>query len=161
MNIFFLDNSPKKAAEYQCNKHVVKMILESAQLLCGVHHELGTQKLPEKFYRKTHINHPCAIWARQRLGNYVWLAQHAMHLCQEYTWRYGKIHLSQSLIEWLVQNPPNLTGEFVDPPQCMPDEFRGSDCIKAYRLYYFLNKRLTIECKWTKREKPEWWNETI
>ena len=71
MNIFILDEDPKKCAEYHNDKHVVKMILESAQLLCGVHHmvESGLD-VP---YGLSHKNHPCSIWARECIENYVWL----------------------------------------------------------------------------------------
>ena len=65
MNIFVLDNDPFKAAEYQCDKHVVKMVLETAQLLCSAH-----ETAP---YKRTHYNHPCAIWTRSSLSNYMWL----------------------------------------------------------------------------------------
>jgi hypothetical protein len=90
VNIFYLDKSPVLAAQMQVNKHVVKMILESAQLLCTSHHMCPKHDLPEKFYKKTHYNHPSAIWARESVDNYKWLCEHAMALCEEYTYRYGK-----------------------------------------------------------------------
>lgn len=33
MNVFFLADTPDEAALYHCDKHVIKMVLESAQLL--------------------------------------------------------------------------------------------------------------------------------
>lgn len=179
MNIFFLDSDPKLAAQYMCNKHVVKMILESAQLLCTCHHIVETTNLPEKFYRQTHFNHPCAIWVRQHANNYNWLAEHALHLCEEYSYRYEKVHASQNLVEWLLVNEPHIrswfykseevypanTFEFgqywlTEPPQCMPDEYKVVDNpVQAYRNYYFYNKRVTIDCKWTRRNKPDWFLE--
>lgn len=177
MNIFFLDTSPELAAQYQCDKHVVKMILESAQLLCTCHHVIGIENLPIKFYRQTHVNHPCSIWVRQHYFNYCWLAEHALHLCEEYSYRYGKIHASQNLIEWLIVNEPNIRGWYFQknevyspntfrfgdkywltkPPQCMPDEYKSECPVVAYRNYYSKNKRHEISCKWTKRQIPEWW----
>ena len=68
MNIFFLDYDVKKCAEDHCDKHVVKMILETAQLLCGVHHATE-QETPNVPYKLSHKNHPCAIWSRQSLTN--------------------------------------------------------------------------------------------
>jgi phage-related protein len=71
MNIFILDKDPKKIAMYHNDKHVVKMIVETAQLLCTAHHVSGTNgDIP---YRKTHQNHPCSIWARESIENYNWL----------------------------------------------------------------------------------------
>lgn len=72
MNIFVLDYTPQKAAEYHCDKHVVKMILESAQILCAVHHKNGDSNVP---YKLTHKNHPCTIWAGESRSNYLWLTQ--------------------------------------------------------------------------------------
>jgi len=179
MNIFFLDSDPKKAAQYQCDKHVVKMILESSQLLCTCHH-IFNSNIPERFYKSTHINHPCSKWVRENKENYKWLSEHALFLCEEYTYRYNKIHASQDIVNWSLNNIPKITNCNSDihpynfgktpnnftlndkycltkPPQCMPDEFKvENDIVQAYRNYYFFNKRLTIQCKWTKRETPEW-----
>lgn len=61
MNIFYLDKDPKLCAQYHCDKHVVKMILESAQLLCtAVNEAAGKEVAP---YKSTHVNHPCSIWS--------------------------------------------------------------------------------------------------
>ena len=165
------------------------MIIESCQLLCTCHHVVGTTNLPEKFYHQTHVNHPCSKWVRERKENYNWLAEHCLYLCEEYTYRYGKIHASQDLAYWLLANSPQIrswryqnylkqTGEEDDryypaltfqignywfseePPQCMPDEFKVvNNPVQAYRNYYFYNKRITIDCRWTKREKPQWFME--
>lgn len=174
MNIFFLDSEPEIAAQMQCDKHVVKMVLESAQLLCTCHHELGCDKTPpDSFYRATHKHHPCQLWIQECLPNYLWLASHALALAEEYTYRYEKRHKSQDIIEWCVDNPPNhyhpdpsslnrktYGSWFITPPaQAMPDEFRNFHPVKAYREYYYYNKRVTIDMRWTKRDKPEWWKE--
>lgn len=160
MNIFFLDKSPEKAAQYQCNKHVIKMILESCQLLCTAHHILGTKSLPDKFYRATHINHPCSKWVREAKENYSWLAQHCIHLCNEYTYRYNKIHASNDLAVWLFCNiPPIKNVEMTEAPKCMPEEFKvENDIVQSYRNYYILDKQKNIKCQWTNRLKPEWLN---
>ena len=86
MNIFVLDLDPVKAARYQCNKHVVKMVLETAQLLCAPF-EPGVAP-----YKRSHFNHPSSIWTRSSLSNYHWLIVHGMALCDEYEYRYSKIH---------------------------------------------------------------------
>ena len=94
MNIFVLDESPVVSAKYACDKHVVKMILESAQMLCSVQPE-GTAP-----YKRTHYNHPCTKWVRESSRNYEWLLIHAYALCDEYTRRYDKVHKTQAVIEW-------------------------------------------------------------
>ena len=85
MNIFAVDQDPKISAQQLCDKHVVKMILESAQMLCAVY-DNGTAPYKRAFY-----NHPCTIWARETEQNYEWLLNHAYAMCQEYTRRDGKV----------------------------------------------------------------------
>ena len=110
MNIFYLSECPVESAQSQCDKHVVKMILESAQMLCTAHHACPTDaQRPEKFYKQAHLNHPSTIWVRTTTENYEWMVIHALALCEEYTHRYGKIHASQALIEWCADNVPALS----------------------------------------------------
>jgi len=92
MNIFYLNSDPERAAQLQYNKHVVKMILESAQLLCSAHIMLDSEiDVP---YKLTHKNHPSAVWTRQSRSNYAWLYFHMMALGKEYKKRYNKEHLT-------------------------------------------------------------------
>jgi len=156
MNIFYLHESPTTAAEYMCDKHVVKMILESAQLLCTAHHVCPSDaERPEKFYKKTHLNHPCAIWTRSCTGNYRWLCTHAQALLNEYTYRYGKQHATTPVISWCKANDPDIPdGEFSDIPQCMPEEYRADDPVIAYRDYY--NKAKSHLHSWKNRQVPDW-----
>ena len=106
MNIFVLDEDVKLAAQYHNNKHVVKMVLETAQLLCGVHHVIENElDVP---YRLSHKNHPCSIWARECIENYIWLCDFGIELAKEYTHRYDKRHKCQDIIEWCIENKPNL-----------------------------------------------------
>lgn len=148
MNIFVLDEDPNQAARFACDKHVVKMILESAQLLCAAFPEGDAP------YKKTHVNHPCSIWTRANNSNYEWLVQHAYALCAEYTKRYGKVHKSQSVIEWCDINRPNLPEEPITPfPQAMPDQYKSSNPIQAYRAYYIGEK--AAFATW-KTNIPDW-----
>lgn len=144
MNIFYLDKDPVKAAQLQYNKHVVKMILESAQMLCTAHHCHGldyeTEWVP---YKKAHVNHPSTRWVRQSASNYLWLYYHMLALGDEYTKRYGKTHLSIiKCKEPLAKYPDGIlhTG-FSEPPQCMPDEYKRESAIHAYWLYYVHEKK--------------------
>ena len=154
MNIFFLDFDTKKCAEYHCDKHVVKMILETAQLLCGVHH-MTSQVTPQIPYKLSHKNHPCAIWARQSISNYLYLCDLGLELCKEYTYRYGKRHKSQDVIEWCIINKPNIIDiGFTDPPKAMPDEYKVNSVVESYRNYYIgAKKDFAI---WKNRSVPEW-----
>lgn len=160
MNIFFLSLSPKEAAERHCDKHVVKMILESTQLLYSAHWVLNPEGIPEMAYKKTHVNHPCAIWVRDSLSNYLWLCSLAWNLCKEYQYRYGvqKVHKCEQHILWLLENPP-ATIERIGltiPPQAMPDEYKRKNPIDGYQVYYVEDKfkRRGI-VRYTKREYPE------
>lgn len=154
MNIFFLDWNVEKNAQYHCDKHVVKMILETAQLLCGVHHMTAhdTVRVP---YKLSHKNHPCAIWARESLTNYLYLGELGLELSREYTHRYGKKHKSQEVIEWCLMNKPQIQDiGFTTPPKAMPEEYKTEDVIESYRKYYVGAKKTFLT--WKERQVPEW-----
>jgi len=153
MNIFFLDYNVTKAAQYHCDRHVIKMILETAQLLCGAHHNTGTtDKIP---YKSTHKNHPCSVWCRESLSNYLYLCQLGLELCREYTYRYGKRHKSQDVIEWCIANHINVCDKgFTEPPRAMPDEYKVKCVVESYRNYYIGAKKRFAT--WKKRETPDW-----
>ncbi len=155
MNIFVLDQDPKVCAKYHNNKHVVKMILETAQLLCGVHHMVESKiEIP---YKLSHKNHPCSIWARECIENYVWLCDLGMELCLEYTYRYGKTHKSQDVLEWCITNLPDIPeiGYTTEHPKAMPDECKTDDVVESYRRYYMMEKKSF--CVWKGRSIPEWY----
>ena len=143
MNIFYLDRDPVKAAQIQYNKHVVKMVLESAQMLCTAHRYYGNDDVP---YKSAHINHPSSIWCRENSRQYYWLFDHMLALGNEYTKRYGKKHLSITkcfpYLQYTQVGMP-LGGQFTEPPQCMPDEYKvEGDSLSAYWNYYEQEKQL-------------------
>ena len=149
MNIFVLDSHPVLAAQSQHNKHVVKMILESAQLLCG--------PLENAPYKRTHFNHPCAIWTRQTRSNYLWLIEHGLALADEYTHRYGKIHASHAVIRHCASRVNEIPdGPLTRHAQAVPLEYERFDTVEAYRAYYIGTK--LVGAVWTNRERPEWAN---
>jgi hypothetical protein len=159
MNIFYLDEDPTMSAQYHVDKHVVKMILETAQLLCGVHHVTSqiTDQVP---YKLSHKNHPCAIWARTSLSNYLYLCELGLELCKEYTYRYGKRHKSQEVIEWCLIYKPNVPDvEFTEPAMAMPDEYKVGDVVQSYRNYYMGAK--SGFATWKNRQKPFWFEEKV
>ena len=165
MNIFVLDECPIQSAQMQCDKHIVKMPLETAQMLCSVWHRHGQgDKVP---YREVHKNHPCTLWTGDSLLNYDWLWKHGMELCFEYTRRYNKIHKCQQVIMDLeVYQCPfafPITDCSTPHPQCMPDEYKStelrihSNTVRAYRRYYVNDKKDIA--KWEKsRPMPDWYD---
>lgn len=148
MNIFYLSSCPEKAAQYQYNKHVVKMILESAQLLCTAHNLLDGSDADVP-YKSTHKNHPSAVWARQSSANYSWLYFHMLALGDEYTKRYGRQHLTITKCKKVLGRAPGgiFNTGFTEPPQCMPDEYKvEGDSVTAYWNYYE-NEKHTVRNK--------------
>lgn len=134
-----------------CDKHVVKMILETAQILCTCHW-MNNSKAQ---YKPTHKKHPCVLWACKSRKNYLWLCKLGIELCKEYTYRYEKIHKSQEVIEWCYKNPPKLPRKkFSKLCQAMPEKYKEKNSINAYRNYY-IGEKLKFS-KWTKRKKPFW-----
>ena len=154
MNIFYLHKDPREAARLQYNKHVVKMILESAQMLCTAHHCYGDKWQKENVpYKQAHLNHPSTVWARRSKATYMWLFKHMMGLGYEYWLRYGKQHLSISKCSMFLSKPPaHIQGEeFVQPPQAMPDEYKDPCSIQAYWNYYIGEKHVVVNLN---KEKP-------
>jgi hypothetical protein len=166
MNIFFLHILPQVCAQMHIDKHVIKMILETTQLLCSAHHMTNLNEntpcnTPRYIpcYKLTHKNHPSSIWTRESKENYKWLCELGKELCKEYTYRYGKVHKCQSYIEDLAHHIPNLPDlEFTQPRQAMPNMYKDDDSIEAYRQYYFFGK-MNIHSwkgKIAGRPTPEW-----
>jgi len=177
MNIFVLDRNPTIAAQQMCDKHVVKMIVESAQMLSTCHRmadgELetrpsvsGKRMVPyyrlddwreSKLYKAVHFKHPCNIWLRESVNNYQWLFKHFGALLREYRLRYDKNHKCEDLYDALVWVPQNIPfipqTEFA---QAMPDEYKQKDVVLAYRSYY--NKFKSDIAKWKSGYIPEWFD---
>jgi len=171
VNIFYLDRNPKIAAQMHCDKHVVKMVLEYAQILSTAHRVVDGDEDADRegLYKIAHKNHPSTAWARASHSNYSWLSDLWAYLGDEYTYRYGKIHKSSTL-HWLYYAPnhipPNSTifSTLTPPPQCMPDEFKCNpnsasfeDTILAYKSFYMGEK--SRFAKWTKRPVPTWYRQ--
>lgn len=153
MNIFVLDKDIKKCAEYHADQHVIKMILEYAQMLCTVLHENGI----EAPYKPTHRNHPCTLWAGESLSNWKWLKELALAVNEEYKFRYVKTvdHKSATIIMSLPE-PPITDKGLTEFAQAMPKEYRvEGNPVQAYRNFYIHDK--SRFAKWKKREIPDWW----
>lgn len=152
MNIFVLDSNPATAAEMLCDRHVVKMIVESAQIMATVHHRYGSLAT----YRSTHEHHPCTLWAGNSAHNYAWLLAHAKAMCCEYTARYGRKHKTEYYVFGELHALPRGIPVVGQTPfaQAMPDQYRDIDPVLAYRRYYIGSKAEI--CKWTNRDVPAW-----
>ena len=169
MNIFYLSKNTKRCARYHCDKHCIKMILELTQLLytclwlCLDSNWINKAPLTKsgnKGYKKTHINHPCAIWVRESIENYRWLCKLGIDLCKEYTHRYGRIHACQKHIEFLQKQKPKIPEiKMTKVKQAMPDKYKCKSSKKAYRNYY-INEKARF-CKWTNRNPPKWFIKKI
>jgi hypothetical protein len=180
VNIFYLDNDPKTCAEMHLDKHVVKMIIEYAQLMSTAHRFLDGEEytdltangrrikrwrmndeLENQLMKASHINHPSGIWCRTTDTNYKWLYTMWTHLLNEYTHRYGKIHACARLRETLAALPSNIRqGGFTPPTPAMPDDVKiPNDVLKSYQNYYIQNK--AHFAKWSKRPVPFWFEQGI
>ncbi len=183
MNLFILHDDPTVAAQMQCDKHVVKMIIESAQMLSTAHRlldgtvEIGPSKsgktmqkqyrlledpeMDQMIYKAVHRGHPCTVWTMESSDNYKWHWQHFDALCEEYTYRYGKIHKTSFLKSPLWSLPDNIPQGGLTPfklamqanPECMIQD----DPVQSYRLFY-QTKQSRFKMNWTKREQPEWFH---
>lgn len=163
MNIFATSQCPIQCAQEMTNVHVVKMILESAQLLSTAHFVLDGVQVG---YKPTHKNHPCAIWCRATTSNYKWLYEHFKALLGEFTFRTGKIHKSSEQLQALGRWPENIEAGPVQPfALCMPNEFAILglfDQTKAYQAYLnvkfaeWRSRDKPIKVEWTNRPMPSW-----
>ena len=180
MNIFILSDDPVEAARQQCDKHIVKMPVESAQMLSTVHRMIdGSEtRKPSKsgktmikywelddsrenvLYKAVHYNHPCTVWSRESVANYLWHFEHFRALLNEFSRRFGKTHKSEMLLDALSMPPVNLRGDKMtayklamnSAPWCIDP----SDPIGSYRKFY-ITKRSRFEMKWEKgTPAPDW-----
>ena len=178
MNIFILDENIDKCAEAHVDKHIVKMPLEAAQMLCTNHwiskylghiprkltseewaiiKEAKTNDVRDFPYLPTMYNHPCTIWGRESLENYEWLYCYALALNEEYGYRYGKSHKSvhDVILKLPEYHAPSIV--LTKFAQAMPEELKGESAVEAYRRFYHKDKATFAE--WKFRGKPDWWLE--
>ena len=189
MNLFYLDEDLDKCAQYHVDKHIVKMPLEAAQLLCTavwIDHLLGfvpralnaeerevlntakadikhlpMEERPLTPYLPMMYNHPCTIWTRSSLDNFEWVHCYANALNDEYNYRYGKLHKSVIEVVNKLPEPKNMPRKGLTPfGMAMPDELKDeNDVIGSYRLYYHTDK--ATFAKWSHRNTPDWWDEGL
>ena len=157
MNIFFLDKTPSFSAQYLCDKHIPKMLLESAQMLSTAVQNY-TDRI-EELYKPAYPNHPMTKWVGFNRDCFSWALGNAVWINNEYEYRFKKKHKSFRIIQNILTNnyiADIPDGFFKEPPQCMPNEYRDTDYVVAYRRYYNANKKYFA--KWEKgRQQPDWW----
>jgi len=158
VNIFYLHHAAPLAARMHCDVHVVKMVLETAQILCTVHHIHGNgEAVP---YKPTHPRHPSVLWAAESKAHYDWLQHLGHHLCDEYALRYkGRRHACEDYIKGCLRFPPPalMAQKFLwrEPPQAMPDDCKvDGNPVAAYRKYY--QKHKAPFAKWRLGGVPAW-----
>ena len=152
MNIFILDKNIEKCAQYHCDQHVVKMILESVQMLCTALNKKGF----DTPYKSTHTKHPCVLWVEESYENFQWLQKLAIELNKEYLYRYEKniSHKSISILDDIKSCKYENKG-LTEFAQAMPDKYKvPNDAVKAYRQFY-IGEKMGF-AKWTKRKQPKW-----
>ena len=152
MNVFFVDRDPIVAAQQLCDVHVVKMAVESAQILSTARRHLGL----DAPYRSTHPKHPCVLWVGQGVENYCWLLSHTRALCEEYTYRYGKRHGTEDKLDAFVELPSALPSQWTEPAQAMPDEYKRLDPVEAYRAFYHHKAATLPRFGYRNRLAPSW-----
>ena len=175
MNIFYLHKDPVESAKLHCDKHVCKMIIEYAQMLSTAHRMVDGEQyyglskngrriarwrhpnsnLENVLYKASHINHPSAVWVRENAIQYQYMYDLFVALCDEYTYRYGKVHMTDSKLRDVLNNiPDNMPlGDWREPPQAMPDDVKSESSLDAYHKYYREYKKSFA--KWTNREVPQ------
>jgi hypothetical protein len=180
MNLFILDKDPVKAAQLQCDKHVVKMIVESGQMLSTAHRMLDgvetrrpsksgktkskywvhpNEQMESELYRAVHMYHPCTVWTMESNNNYNWHYVHFIALCDEYKYRYSKEHATDTKLRNLLKTPPKNIhiGYLTQQPLAMKSnpECMFEDVVKSYRAFY-QTKQDRFKMIWTGRDTPEW-----
>ena len=158
VNIFFLDRDPGTAARLHSDQHVVKMVLETAQILCAVLFRHGIAAP----YKPTHARHPCVLWTGDSLSHWRWVRRLGLELGAEYTYRRDRVHASAAVIAALPESPAIPDLGWRDPPQAMPDAYRGADAVAAYRAYYAAEKSHFAgkgPATWTRRPRPAFMTE--
>lgn len=164
MNIFVLSEDPRECARFHNDRHVVKMILETCQLMSTAHVFLDGERTAKArvplILRPTHVNHPVAIWVRQTAENYNWAGELLRNLCLEYNQRYGKVHsyVTNGLVARLMlHRPMNMQhGQRTPFAQCMPAQYRRASAVEAYRLYYF-HEKWHMDSWRAPARTPQWW----
>jgi hypothetical protein len=164
VNIFFLSDCPEKSAKLLCNRHKVRMPLESAGMLAFAFPE-GETPIPN-LRSNRHHKHPASVWARQSKSNFEWLLIHALTQAEDYKKHYKREHASEKHIHWFKNNYHKISfprAELTSFSRCFSSfkeylDNTESNTIKAYQSFYWLDKKTFA--KWPSLEEiPDFWPE--
>ena len=153
MNIFYFTHNIVLNSKLLDDKRLVKMILETTQLLSNALYCNG-EKSP---YKPTHLKHPCTIWASKSSGNWNWLRDYGLALAKEYTNRYNKIHKCEDIIRSMKYSQIS-DNKFYEPTQCMPNQYKCTKSTKAYIKYYIGEKFNPAYFKHCDKRVFDFWN---
>lgn len=168
MNIFATSLDPTESAIVLPDRHITKMSLESCQLLSivaskwyhnygPIHKENGEPYSTEKGAFR---NHPCTQWVAASVNNAMWLIEHGIALCEEYTYRYGKIHSCQKTLEEALDLFPQGNSNKATPfVRAMPDEYKldtSIDTCTAYKMYVASKPWVATNYLRKPERKPDW-----
>ena len=168
MNIFVTSNCPKLSAQALDNKRVVKMVLETAQLLSTAIF-INSGIICDRLYKPTHLKHPCTIWAAESLANWDWLLEHFIELCEEYSLRYNRQHASENILPYLLKHRTDIkSGSITAFANCARSEalqidFKSiQDTCEAYKKYLIARWHYDkLPPKWINREPPSWYHQNF
>ena len=159
MNIFHLSKSPRLSAEYMCDKHIPKMLLESAQMLSTAIRRYTNLIVVEDLYKSAYQKHPMTIWVGDNRSNFMWALENAVWIDMQYSKRFNSTHKSFRIIDVIINEELDRhipKGKLTTPPQCMPDEYKHKNYVTAYRRYYKGAK--SYFAKWNRlNNTPKWW----
>lgn len=163
MNLFILSDNKRRSAIFHADRHIVKMPLETAQMLSFAyyHPDLWDGGIPPIImgFSKTHDLHPCSKWIRESVENWKYAAEFGLELYEEYQYRYNQPDKHQrafQIFHFALNNPPGLPSKGLTRfAEAMDDKFKISDCpITNYRNYYQNDKSHLF--KWKMRQPPYW-----
>jgi hypothetical protein len=172
MNLFILHEDPIQAARLYQDLHVNKIIIEGAQMLATAYplDRLAAIDVPRTQKgnprKHTHLKHPMTIWVKENINNFEWALEHCIELCNEYTYRFDKVHFTETFIYWCKDNLPDLPNEpQTMHPQCFavsfPECIVENDPVAGYRNYYNKGKqqfkfgKVWKYASWTRRHVPD------
>jgi len=173
MQIFMLDPDPGVSAKWYCDKHIVKIPVEAAQIACEVvrQHKPDDTNFYSDFprrnkdgspnpYRPSHKHHPLVKWAGSCQQAFAIVIERGLALCAEYTRRYGRTHASQAVLEWagkhihmFAQNADNALSRF---PLPLDTNLHAADVFATHRNLY-KHKLGTVSMAWRlPGQRPTW-----
>ena len=162
VNFFYLDKDVEKTAKYYCDKHVVKIPIEIAQILSKIHHILKTKIDYQKIYQNSKVVSETLgpyVWSLSSLENYIWTCNLGLELIKEYKHRFNKTyHKTEEVLQYLLDNLPPIEKRGITPfimtNKYDMFQYISKDPVKNARYNYAEMK--CVDDKWTKRKKPNW-----